>query len=145
MKDEHRRVFASLTDIHLLGLLIYGEARGENLLGKTAVGFVVCNRMTDKRWPDSLAEVILQPKQFSCFNENDPNFYPLLERAQQGRFFDRNPVWRECQYVAYGVLCNWIIDPTKGANHYHTRQVAPSWDNDMQLTVSIDNHNFYRG
>lgn len=145
MKEEYRQIFEGLTDIHLLGLLIYGEARGENLLGKAGVGWTVINRMKDRRWPDTLAGVILQDKQFSCFNEDDDNFPQLLDRAQHGRFHDRTPAWRECQYVAYGVLCNWIIDPTQGANHYHRYDCHPSWDKAMTKVVTIGDHEFFKG
>ena len=66
------------TDI--LARTIYGEARGESISGMEAVASVVLNRVAfaNRRgrfwWGNSIAEVCRAPKQFSCWNRNDPNY-----------------------------------------------------------------------
>ena len=126
----------------LLTLLIYGEARGEDLTGKAAVAWVAMNRSL--MWHKPLKDIILQPKQFSCFNDNDPNLSRLQMLADD--FTDNlfhNPVVRECYWVARGVLERWIKDPTGGATHYHAFYIHPYWAAQMKEVARIDNHIFY--
>lgn len=53
------------TDVQAMAQVIYHEARGETEAGKVAVGQVVLNRVRDKRFPNTVYQVIWQPKQFS--------------------------------------------------------------------------------
>lgn len=130
---------------HILAITLYGEARGEPIEGKVGVGNVILNRFKDKRWPKTIAEVCIQPKQFSCWNENDPNFPKLHEKLWMLKGIDKDMAWRECLWVAGGILRSYLIDNTKGANHYHTISVNPSWDDKMELTAVIGRHQFFRG
>jgi len=52
-------------DLDLLASIIYCEARGESYNGKVAVGAVVLNRVRSGRFPNSIADVIYSPGQFS--------------------------------------------------------------------------------
>jgi N-acetylmuramoyl-L-alanine amidase len=130
--------------LNLLTGLLWGEARGEPIHGKIAVAWVVRNRMIDKRWPDTYEDVILQPLQFSCFNDDDPNRESVINHLfpSCGAWNDRD--WRECRYAAEGVYDLWVQDLTKGANHYHTKQITPYWADSTKVTVIIENHIFYR-
>jgi len=119
----------------LLALCIWREARGEDLLAKEAVGWVIRNRVQDKRWPNDVVSVITQPYQFSSFNKNDPNAikFPKMD--------DKS--WLEC--------CDAIehpgFDPTKCANHYHSiapGEVLPSWAMESKLTIAIGPFKFYK-
>lgn len=56
---------ASAADVTLLARLIDVEARGEPYRGKVAVGAVVVNRVKDRRFPNTVREVIYQPNQFA--------------------------------------------------------------------------------
>lgn len=129
----------------ILAITIYGEARGEPLLGKIAVGHVINNRMNDKRWPNTIVDVCLQPKQFSCWNENDPNYPTLVRKLWQLKSMDQTYTWKECLFAAVGVLRDYLKDNTDGANHYHTASIHPSWADKMAKTVEIGHHIFYRG
>ena len=51
-------------EVTLLARLIEVEARGEPYQGKVAVGAVVVNRVKDSRFPNTVREVIYEPKQF---------------------------------------------------------------------------------
>lgn len=48
-----------------LANVIYHEARGESLAGQIAVGYVVLNRVEDKRFPNTIKGVVWQRHQFS--------------------------------------------------------------------------------
>lgn len=59
---------AGYSDVELLALLIAGEADGESLAGQVAVACVPVERLRRRRWGATLRDVILQPYQFSTFN-----------------------------------------------------------------------------
>lgn len=52
-------------EVKLLAALIQCEAGGECYEGQVAVGAVVMNRVADPRFPETIAEVIYQPGQFT--------------------------------------------------------------------------------
>jgi len=61
-------------DVLILARTIYGEARGEGERGMQAVANVIMNRVAANSWyGDGVQGVCLKDKQFSAWNENDPN------------------------------------------------------------------------
>lgn len=118
----------------LLALAIYREARGESFLGKLLVGTVIRNRVIDPRWPDTYRGVILQAKQFSAFNQSDPNvtLFPLSEEE---------PAWRNSLAAADCVLAAPSTITT--ANHYHTTAVSPAWKDETKIVAREGAHVFY--
>ena len=48
----------------LLASIIYCEAGNQSFTGQVAVGAVVLNRMANEAYPDTMEEVIYQPRQF---------------------------------------------------------------------------------
>lgn len=124
--------------IEILARTIYGEARGEPFEGKIAVGHVILNRVKKGGWwGDSIARVCLKDKQFSCWNQADPNWRVLVE------IDDRDRLFRECKAAAYGVVGRTFTDETKGATHYHTKTVSPTWSEGREPCVVIGNHKFF--
>ena len=71
-----------LEDVLIAARTVYGEARGESLVGKKAVVHVLMNRVAKKIMDSdsTIAQAALRFKQFSCWNENDPNRL-LLQRV----------------------------------------------------------------
>jgi len=134
-------LFEDMEDLDLLMALIWGEARGELVMGQIAVGAVVRNRLRDPRWPKTWSGVILQRKQFSCFNPNDPNINKIIDGIALKRI---DSMWRQCRWVAGGIMYDYLPDPTKGANHYHTKGCDPSWDDNVKPTIQIGAHVFYK-
>jgi len=132
--------------LNLMTALIYGEARGENIVGKIGVGWVVKNRAIDTRWPRGIEDVILQPGQFSCFNSGDKNFELVCDTAcKASKYLDKLD-FRESRWVAFGVLNGWIRDVTGGANHYHELNMEkyPYWSDNKKVTKIIGDHIFYK-
>lgn len=138
--------FRKLTDAQLMAVCIYGEARGESLAGKIAVAHTIMNRVKlPKWWGKTIQEVILKPRQFSCFNDGDKNRLALRAiAADWDRAFERKRILRECYYVAEGVIDGDLRDNTDGATHYHRTDCDPTWDDKMLLTDTIGEHAFYR-
>ena len=129
----------------LLGMLVYGEARGESVTGRTAVAHVALNRVLDmkRRYGSGLRAVILKPWQFSCFNENDPNREKLL-----GPFNSSGKAtWDGCYAAALAARCVVTDDPTGGANLYHVAGIElPKWATapGVKHKVQIGRHLFYK-
>lgn len=118
---------------------IYGEARGETFPGKVAVGFVILNRANDpnKRYGNGVAGVCQKPKQFSCWNADDPN----LPKLQTVNATDINYV--QCLAAAAWALSDMQSDPTYGSTHYHTTNSSPYWAVNKAVAARIGNHLFY--
>ena len=88
-------------DLYDLSHLICGEAEGCSWDMKISVGSVVLNRVADDRFPDTIAEVVFQPGQYSC--TWDGNFYrepseDTIEAAkyllENGTQIDESVVWQ---------------------------------------------------
>lgn len=119
-----------LSDVQVLACTLYGEARSEQPDGILAVACVVRNRVKDKRWPDDYRGVCLQKWQFSCWlpqggEGNHKKLAALVADLKVGPVND--PRYKECAWIATGVLNDWVRDITFGADHYHTVQVKPKW------------------
>lgn len=112
-------------DVRLLARLIDAEARGEPYQGKVAVGAVVINRVRDPRFPNTIREVIYEPRQF--YAEGIPKFpNPSAESL------------RAAQAAARGE------DPTGGALFFYNpdKAVTTSWWASRTRKVRIGNHVF---
>jgi N-acetylmuramoyl-L-alanine amidase len=132
-----------IDELTLLACLVWGEARGESSLGRTAVAWVVRNRVQHanaSRFGKGWHGVILSPLQFSCFNAADPNSKKLLSPTTWGS----EDVWAGCYQAAAGVYFRLAPDPTLGADHYHTGAVAPVWSRGRTPTIVIGSHRFFR-
>ncbi len=79
------------TDVQAMAQVIYHEARGESEAGRAAVGQVVLNRVRDKRFPNSVYEVIWQPKQFSGMKRYQvpPEFLRIARNVLAGKYPNR--------------------------------------------------------
>jgi spore germination cell wall hydrolase CwlJ-like protein len=121
----------------ILAQTIFGEARGEPLLGQYAVGHVVLNRASDPRWGRSIAAVCLQRYQFSCWLAEDPN------RARLDHVSLQDPAFVQCLQVALAILSGAHADQTQGATHYHTTAVRPAWAREHTPCYTIGHHVFY--
>lgn len=134
-----------LDDLELLRGTIRLEAEGEPFIGKLAVACVIRNRVKDKRWPNTYKEVILQPKQFSCYNDLDLNVeLPANLILTFTECFRSKMWWRECQIAAFGCLYDWYSDITNGANHYHTKSTHPYWSEGKKPCFEVGNHLFFK-
>ena len=130
----------NVNDITLFALCLWGEARGEPIESKVACGNVIWNRHT--LWGKPLRDVILRPKQFSCFNEGDPNLNKIRSIRDNEDLNDK--AYWECYWVAYGIMYNYLSDNTKGATHYHTIACDPTWDDHMIKTATYGKTEFFR-
>jgi len=130
-------------------MVIFGEARGEPLRTKIAIGDAIINRALHPGWwGRDLKSVILKPWQFSSFNgpetipklkpgQVDPNYAKLREPLK----YESEWVWEACCVVAqmvYQRLSGQGQDTTEGANHYYDTSIsAPKWADESKFTVAL--------
>jgi spore germination cell wall hydrolase CwlJ-like protein len=110
------------------------------MAAKAGVLAVIRNRVADPRWPNTSAEVVTQPLQFSSFNANDPNVtkWPVKKNVVEWG------AWQDCLTVVEAPL---TADPTMGSTNYHSipdGQPLPKWADPAKLTVTIGPFKFYR-
>lgn len=117
----------SASDVTLLARLIEAEAGGEPYLGKVAVGAVVVNRLHDPRFPNSIRDVIYEPRQFYAEGISK---YPRPSSESR----------RAAEAALRGE------DPTGGALYFYnprTAHLAPWWNTRTKL-IQIGNHVFLK-
>lgn len=69
-------------DVIAMAQVLYGEARGCELLNQQQVVWCVLNRVDDDRFPDTIIGVLSQPGQFHGYSSNFPVWDNLYSIAQ---------------------------------------------------------------
>ena len=111
------------------------EAGGEYHVGALEAVYEVIMTRAKKR-KMTPAEVCLQRKQFSCWNDKADGIKALEETIAQAK---KHPRWVIAKNVL-GKQSNY----TKGADHYHADYVDPYWAKSLTKTVQIGRHIFYK-
>ena len=115
--------------VSCLAANVYHEARGESLEGQRAVADVTLNRVADRRWPNTLCEVVWQPYQFSWTHDG------LSDATPDSRAYQR----------AIGVARDAIREgPRMEATHYHAAYTKPYWADKLEYIETIGLHLFYK-
>ncbi|MCM3784194.1 cell wall hydrolase [Neobacillus mesonae] len=113
------------TSLNQLAKAIHGEARGESFKGQVAVGAVILNRVQSDSFPDSITEVILQPRQFTAVDDGQYNLTPDETSLKAARSALNGE------------------DPTGGALYYYNPELATSeWSMARPTIKKIGNHVF---
>jgi spore germination cell wall hydrolase CwlJ-like protein len=128
-------------ELRCLALAIYHEARGETARGQTSVGYVIINRVTSDRWPNTICQVVWQKRyvkrigryvgQFSWTNDGRSDV-PRDEQA-----------WIRAQNIALAVLQKRAINVIRGSTHYHHTSIKPWWRRHFALYKTVGKHVFY--
>lgn len=121
-----------------LAQAVYFEARSEDLEGQLAVAQVVLNRVSDRRYPASICNVVFQ-------NDHLP-FRCQFSFACDGRS-DRPhnmQAWAIARTIAHIALAQKWNDVTQASTHYHAVDVRPYWMNRLDRRVQVGRHIFYR-
>jgi N-acetylmuramoyl-L-alanine amidase len=131
-------------DLDILARTIYGEARGEFVkygpAALMAVGNVIVNRWKrGGKFGKTLAEVCLKSKQFSCWNENDPNC-TLIQKKD----LEIDPLFKMCQAVGKKIALGLWPDLTRESDHYHATSCKPYWATAKKIRLRLGHHVFYK-
>ena len=112
-------------ELYLLAKCIHAEARGEEYIGKVAVGAVILNRVASPDFPNTIYGVIYQPWAFTAVHDGQINLEPDATSYQ----------------AATDALNGW--DPTYGCLYYYNPSTASSsWIFNRQTVVTYGEHVF---
>jgi len=117
---------------------LYFEARGESVKGQFAVAEVILNRVDQETYPDTVCGVVKQGtgRKYQCQFTYTCDGH--AEVIAEPKAFDR------VAKIARLMIDGAARPLTKGATHYHTRAVSPSWSRRLPRTATIGVHHFYR-
>lgn len=131
-------------DIDTLARTLYGEARGESYIGRTAVANVVMNRValsgSHPHFGDgTVAGACKAPYQFSCWLAADPNSQ-IINNVD-----DSDTVFADCLDIAKIACDGQLDDVTGGCTYYFaTGTLTPTWAQGKLPAITIGRHEFYR-
>ncbi len=142
----HNTPYSLENDYHCLASNIYWESRNQSLGGKLAVGQVVLNRVDNKRFPDTICEVVKQTKFYPSgkINLHDCQFSWYCDGKSDIPLENELDIYEESFILATKLLEKRPVDFTEGSTHYHNDKVYPYWADSLERTTRIDNHIFYR-
>ena len=146
--------------IKCLALNMYHEARGQGSAGLLGVSSVVMNRVRDKRFPNTICEVVEDGPVRESWKtkgkvvpESQRTYYPIRNRCQFSWYCDGKDDTPH-EPTTYGALYDMavdlvygdieVVDITEGATHYHADYVFPAWRKTKTRTIEIEDHIFYR-
>jgi|TARA_R100000008_G_C3511897_1_gene129259 N-acetylmuramoyl-L-alanine amidase len=134
-----------------LAVNMYHEARDQGTAGRLAVSAVVLNRVRDRRFPNTVCEVVYQAQMKPSWKTGEP--VPIRNRCQFSWYCDGKSdkikdkkTYQKILDFAGLILHNDIefLDITDGATHYHADYVKPDWAGTKTRTTEIGDHIFYR-
>ena len=153
--------FASASDLisptsepqlYCLAQNIYYEARSSSRADQMAVSDVVLNRVKDRRYPNTICEVVKQGPHRPSWKDNTV-MIPVRHRCQFSWYCDglSDRVHDLVTFDKIYTLTSGIVDGsfkvadiTEGATHYHADYVEPAWAKTKTKTIEIEDHIFYR-
>ncbi|MEM9584219.1 MAG: cell wall hydrolase [Pseudomonadota bacterium] len=116
---------------------LYFEARGETLKGQIAVAEVILNRVSSRKFPNTVCGVIHQGtgRKYACQFTYTCDGHP-------------ETVHEPAAYQRVAKVARMMLDgaPRKlsgGATYYHTTAVRPSWSRKFRRTARLGVHLFY--
>lgn len=123
-----------MTTIMVIALTLWMEARSEGMSGMYNVACVIHNRA--ERSGESLQEVVLKPKQFSCWNDRKPeDFQEDLPVGAE---------WIQAKALAKQLVLG-RLQVAHGATHYYNPALAsPSWAKHMTVVKEHKHHIFLK-
>lgn len=109
-KNETTQLPAKYTekDLQMMANAVYGEARGEPYEGQVAVAAVILNRLESSEFPNSISDIIFQPRAFTAVADGQIWLEPN-ERAKQ---------------AVLDAINGW--DPSENALYYFNPKTATS-------------------
>ena len=124
------KVNYTAADRDCLAKNVYYEAGVEPLDGKYAVAQVTVNRLSSKRWGNSICKVVHAKAQFS---------WTLRKHHEK----PRGAAWEASRRVAADVLAGKRVKPLLTAQHYHADYVRPKWAVAVAKIQQVGHHIFY--
>jgi spore germination cell wall hydrolase CwlJ-like protein len=128
-----------LAEHRCLSEVMYYEARGEGTEGQMAVAEVVFHRLRRGHYGHSICGVVYEGADTTSCQFSFACHGAMAER--------KSPVaWHNTEILAARILAGQVAlrDITGDATHFHAISVTPDWADNMERTVQIGNHVFYK-
>lgn len=123
-KEVKQTTGYSDSEMRILAQIINAEAKGEPFNGKVAVGNVILNRVESEEFPNTIKEVVYQPRQFQPVSNGAINNSPSDEAVKAAR---------------KAIETNLIGD----ALYFYNPDIATdSWIRTREVIMNIGNHSF---
>lgn len=140
-------------EVYCMAKNIYFEARGEGIQGQKAVALVTMNRVNNRRYPDTVCEVVTQKAKlrntkkivcaFSWACEKN-KIVPVLKRDGSENH-EAIAQFETSTKIAVQAINGDLKDITRGATHFHNPTLAqPNWAAGEKPTLRMGNHEFHR-
>lgn len=160
MRKKDKPYFDALEDWQLMGLCIEREASGEPYEGRVAVGTVIMERVTHRKWDgDTIHEVILIPWQFSwTMSEAGLDYYnkSVIIAMDWDSYYQNKKDLADCANIAKGMLagitpkdaelakwhCCQYLNPNASIQSAATK--AKWLKSGMKLIKTIAHHQFFK-
>lgn len=114
-------------EYYLLAKIAMAEAEAEDTEGKALVMLVVLNRVLDDSFPDTIEQVIYQPKQFSP-----------IENGRFDRVEPNDDCWAALELVMHD---KW--DESLGATYFESESKSTWHSNNLKFLFQHGSHYFY--
>lgn len=126
-----------ISDVGLVALTVWREARGEPRQGKLAVAHSIMNRVLAPGWWGSdVPTVVGKAWQYSSLT--DPKDPQLVMWPRW------DPGWVECLEVARAAVLGTEPHPAPGADSYFAVSIpAPKWADPAKFVAQIGHHRFF--
>ena len=142
--EDHIRIASEQqrhADLTCLARNIYFEARGESVTGQFAVAEVTMNRVSSKRFPDSVCAVVheqrwdrIRGRYVGAFSWTELN---ALKKP-------KGVPWEQATKVAVATYDKEEVLKVPGALFYHAERINPRWSQSKKLVAKIGSHKFYK-
>lgn len=129
-------------DRDLLIRLLNAEAANQPPMGQAAIIHNILNRTNNKKYPNSINDVVMDPGDYSALNYIT-GYNKGVGGNKRGieEISDKN--YEKFGMLVDAVMSGLIPDPTKGAlNYYNPSISSPSWGKQMGNKVKIGDHLF---
>jgi len=119
--------------LEIISKTLWAEVRGESFDGIKAVASVIMNRA--KQDINNIKDVILKPKQFSCWN----NGTPVVTIKNDSD----NLLWMSIMLLAESMINGGFIPIGDWTHYYNPKLCNPKWAKGISF-VDIGNHRFLK-
>lgn len=120
----------SITDeeIEMLKYIVEQETRGGSYKHKCIVTNVILNRVEDKRFPNTVKEVLFQKNQFSSLW----NYYQKRREPDE-----------KTERAVNDVLNGRVEDESNGSLYFHSMK-SDGWFSSLSFVMEIEGHRFFK-
>lgn len=128
------------TDLTCLAQNIYFEARGESVTGQFAVAEVTMNRVSSKRFPDTVCTVVHEQR-WDRIRGRYVGAFSWTELHALKK--PKGTPWERATMVAVATYDKQEAPTVPGALFYHAERISPRWSQDKKIVARIGAHKFY--